>query len=144
MPTHFWGDKDFDWKGLNEAIDYISDRLQGLARIGVHSKEKYGTARIRCYFVNNIHSLTHPGYVWSQYPDWLWKLDCYYGDKILKYTGLGYLIFKWQKYIYVDTYRRAVLKWPHIKDEILCNADQLEWLEEVEICKVSDYWVTYD
>ena len=142
MPSHYWSDKDFDWNALNEAINYIHNRLNKLARIGVHSKEKYGTARISCYFVHSIHSLTHPGYVYSQYPKWLWKFDVYYGSQILYYTGLLWLIFKWQKFIYVDTYKKAVKKWPHIKDKILCHADQLEWLEEAGICKKSDYWVT--
>lgn len=143
MVSHDWSDDTFDWTGLNNAINYISDRLRKLARIGVHSKEKYGTARISCYFVDTPHSLIWPGYVYNQYPyKWMWGLDVYYGRNLLYYTGLSYIIIKWQKWIYVDTYRRAVKKWPHLKDEILCDAHPLEWLEEAGLCKVSDYWTT--
>lgn len=138
---HSWGDDTFDWKGLNEAIWYMHQRMVKLARIGVHSKEKYGTARLYCYFVANFHSLLYPGYVYCQYKSkFIWGLDVYYGEQILYYTGLHYLIFKWQKYVYIDTYRKAVKKWPHLTREILCAADQIDWLDEAGVYNKSEYF----
>jgi hypothetical protein len=142
---HQWGDEDFDWNGLNDAIFYMHKRMKTYARIGVHSKEKYGRAVLNCYFVDTPHSLIWPGYVYNQYPyKWMWNLDVDYGYKLLYYTGIWYIVSKWQKFIFVDTYRRAVKKWPHLKDEILCDAHPMEWLEEAGICKVSDYWQTFE
>jgi len=116
-------------------------RMVKLARIGVHSKEKYGTARLYCYFVSNFHSLIWPSHVYNRFPyKWMWNLDCMYGDKILYYTGLQYVIFKWQRYIYTDTYRRAVKKWPHLTREILCAADQIDWLHDTGVYNKADYW----
>lgn len=131
---HDWSDNTFDWKGLSEAEDYMYYRMTRLARIGVHAKEKFGTLRLYCYFISSIHSFIYPGYMYNQYPyKWMWTLDVYYGDKFLRYTGLGYIIGRWQKFIYVDTYRRAVKKWPHLKEEITCCADQDHWLKEAGV-----------
>lgn len=124
---------------LEDAIEYIANRLRSFGRIGVMAKEKWGYARISCSFVYNFHSLTHPSYSYRRYPKWLWKLDVYYGDSVLKYTGLLSIIYKWQRYVYIDTYRRAINKWPHLKDNLLRDADALEWLEEAGLCKYSDY-----
>ncbi len=131
---HTWDDETFDWKSLGEAEDYLYNRMTKLARIGVHIKEKYGSIRLSPHFVYNFHSLLYPGYVYNQYRyKWMWTLDVYYGEKVLKWTGLKLLIFKWQKYVYVDTYRRAVQKWPHIKHEITGCALGMDWLVEAGV-----------
>ena len=45
MPYHQWGDEDFDWEALNEAMDYIGRFCGRWARLVVLMKEKYGTIR---------------------------------------------------------------------------------------------------
>lgn len=128
---HDWSDKNFDWKSLNLAIDYMHNYMKKYARIGVHSKEKWGTARLYCYFYEgSLHSLTHPGYVYSQYPNWLWSFDIFYIRPFCQKIGLVKLVQWWQKKIYIKAYKNAVKKWPNIKKEILCCADQDVWLKE--------------
>lgn len=130
---HDWSDDKFDWAALNDAINYLHNYLEKYGRIGVNSKEKWGTARIYCTFAYNFHSLVYPGYAYCQFPKWLWHLDVYYGNKILRYTGALKLIQYWQKFIYVKAYANAVKKWPHIKQEITIAADQEHWLQEAKI-----------
>ena len=93
MPHHDWSDKNFDWVSLNKAISTGDFIMTTFGRIGVHSKEKYGTARWDVYLFNGtLHSITHPGYVGSNYPKWLWKFDSY---RPLRF--LSPIIQVWQK-----------------------------------------------
>ena len=121
-----WSDDTFDWNSLNDAINYMHNYMLKYGRIGVHSKEKYGTARLYISWFYSLHSLTHPGYVYSQYPKWLWYLDVYYFPIFFRRIGATYLINKWQFYIYAKAYHNAIRKWPHIEKEITCAADYKE------------------
>jgi hypothetical protein len=118
MPHHEWGDKDFDWDSLYQAINTGTMLMKRFGRIGVHSKEKYGTARWSLYLFNgSMHSLTHPGYVSSRYPKWLWEFDC---KKPLKF--LKPLIIPWQELVIKQTFNYLAKKYPHIVDEIISDA----------------------
>ena len=47
---HEWGDKDVDWDGINDAAEFIADRLTDHFEHWVQQyKEKYGTVRVYCY-----------------------------------------------------------------------------------------------
>ena len=132
MPTHFWGDKDVDWKGIEDAAYYIESFCKRWGRLGGQSKEKYGTVRFYAQFCFCFLSLTHPGYVhYGPYPKWLMKLDIYYGNKFLYRTGLLWLIHKWQKIVYNKAYQNAIKKWPHLRAEILSDADHVEFIKGV-------------
>lgn len=125
---HTWGEEDFDWKGLDEAINFIHNRFRRWRIQVTQSKEKYGTARIYCHLgVYQIHSITHPGYVYSRYPHWLWVLDCRYGRYVVKYL-VNWWLYPLHKFIYRDTYKKAVKMYPHLTREILCMADYYELL----------------
>jgi len=123
LKMHNWGDKDFDWDGLEKAISYISKRFRKY-KIGVRqAKEKYGTARIYCSLgAYQIHCLTHPGHVYNRYPKWLWILDCKYGKYIVRWF-INWWLYPLHKFIYRDTYKRAVKMFPHLEEEIVCCAD---------------------
>lgn len=87
---------------------------------------------LRCYTGlgwTSLHSIAYPGYIYSQFPDWLWKFDVNYGYNILKYTGLAYLSYKLHCWAYRRGYAKIVKKFPHIREEILCCADYDELLE---------------
>lgn len=118
MPSHYWGDEDFDWDSLYKAETEIRNILR-LGRIGVHSKEKYGRLRWSLFLCDNtLHSLTHPGYVYNQYPQWMWVFD-------LKYKPLRIispLIRMIQKQIVQYAFNSVCGKYPHIKDEIIQDA----------------------
>lgn len=127
---HDWGEDDFDWEGLNEAINYIDYVLVNYGRINVRqSKEKFGTARIYCSlgwdcFLN----ITHPRYVhYRPYPNWLKTFDIFYLSRIIPY--LNWFVVPYQKWIYKLAYKNAVKKHPHLKAEICCYADYRELLK---------------
>lgn len=120
---HEWGDKDFDWNSLYKGINLIS-RILRFARVGVHSKEKYGTARISAYFWDgSLHGLTHPSYVFSQYPKWLWDFDIMYIQPIVSKLRF-HLPVQWiQKRFYTLAYYIAMKKYSNIQEELSCCAD---------------------
>lgn len=120
MPSHYWGDEDFDWKSLYQAENEIVAILK-LGRIGVHSKEKFGTLRWSIYlFDGSFYSLTHPGYVYIHYPYWLRVIDA---ERPLRWLikPIQYLQVKLLKY----AFNKVCKKYPHIVKEIVCHAD--EW-----------------
>lgn len=123
---HQWGDEDFDWKALDGAINIIY-KTMNFFRIGCHIKEKYGTIRTSVYFWDgDLHSLIYPGYVYSQFPSWLWKVDIRYIKKISCFLKL-YIPIHWiQRKGYTLAYYLAMRKYPHIKEEICCDADAPE------------------
>lgn len=125
---HEWGDKEVDWVGIDDAAEYIGVFCRRWARLGGQAKEKYGTVR---FYVNfgrvSLHTLVYPGYVYNQFPNWLWSLDCKYIGPTLRFV-FGKISFKWQKYIYRKAYFNAIKKWPHLREEILCCADYKEYI----------------
>jgi hypothetical protein len=121
MPSHYWGDKTFDWNSLYEAERELRHIMIRYGRIGVHSKEKYGTLRFEIFFCDGtLHSITHPGYFRSQYPKWLWCFD-------LDYRPLRFLtplINFWQKLVLQYAFTIVCNKYPHIRDEIINDAPE--------------------
>ena len=129
---HYWGDKNVDWAGIDAAATYIADFCRKYGRIGGQHKEKYGTVRFYSTFCYSLLSLTHPGYMhYRPYPNWLKNLDINYGKYIIKYTGISWVMSKWQPFIYSTAYNRAIKKWPHLREEILVNADHIELIKGV-------------
>lgn len=128
MPRHDWGDETFDWKSLyNAERDLV--KILRFFRIGVHSKEKYGTLRASIYFWDGgLHNLIWPGYVYVQNRFLYFKLDRYVIKPIMKYTGLLNLGVRIQKFGYRLAYAYIILKYSHIVDELTCNADHYELL----------------
>lgn len=119
MPFHDWSDEDFDWKALNSAIYQGTWLMSKLGRIGVHSKEKYGLARWDLSLFNgHLHDLTHPGYVYSQYPKWLWSFDIEY--RPLRF--LTWLIRPYQALVVKLTFLYLWYKFPHIRPEVFSDA----------------------
>jgi hypothetical protein len=127
---HMWGDEGVDWKGINEAAEYIGKTLAKYARIQVAQyKEKFGTVRVYCSFGwYQLHDITHPEYHYNQYPKWLWNIDCLFFSKLIKL--INPIVCKIHKWYYKRTYRKAVEKWPHLKKEILYGADYTNLLRE--------------
>lgn len=126
---HKWGQKGVDWEGINAAAEYIGINLRRWGRINVTQwKEKYGTVRVYCSLGwYQLHSITHPGYVYSRYPKWLWGLDVMYFSKVV--TKFNFIISRYHSFIYRHFYKKALKKWPHLREEILQCADYDELLE---------------
>lgn len=93
-------------------------------------KEKYGTVRVYCSLGwNSLHNIFYPGYAYYQFPDWLRNLDIYHGDKILRCTGFGLVSFHFHKFLYRLAYKRALKKYPTIRENIIGSADWPEFLK---------------
>lgn len=124
MPYHEWGDEDFDWTALEDAITFCVKNMRRWGRICVHGKEKYGTMRLEFVtFGFTLHQFFFPPYLFKHklMPKWLWCLDqnLVYG----KFRVYNWLVNWWyvpyQKWLYRFILNRAVKKWPHIKEEII-------------------------
>lgn len=124
---HKWGD-DFDLKGLNDCEDILYNICRKYGRLGGQIKEKYGTLRFYAMFDLSLHSLVYPGYVYSQFPEWLWTLDIYYISPFLNKL-FGKIWFWYQSKIYNYAYHKCLKKYPNLRDEILCCADYPELIK---------------
>lgn len=126
---HSWGEEGVDWPGISDAAAFIAVYLRRWGRVDVRDyKEKFGTVRVYCSLGwHQLHSITHPGYCYSRYPQWLWKLDCYHGWKIARV--LNVVVVPFHRWLYRRAYRLAVEKWPHLRKEILNGADWREILQ---------------
>lgn len=120
MAYHDWSDEDFDWKGLNEAQDFIRKYVKTWSRCNVITKEKYGTIRyewlfppggsVRYGFHIKLPYFTRSNKYMDNIPIVLWRWQ----DSII-YR----LWFKLGVYTLNKAVHKAVKKWPHLKDEIL-------------------------
>lgn len=144
---HIWdgGSDDIE---IGYAAVYIGRGLKKWGRVSVSDmKEKFGTARVYCRFGwDQVHCITHPGYHFSQYPKWLWTLDCLYFSFVVGY--LNYIVVPYQKWLYTYMYGRALRKWPYLRLEILSGADYPELLGKYGVHCVrrseSYYQIYYD
>ncbi len=136
MVFHDWSDDTFPWKDLDDSISLISDYLQKVGRMPTYAKEKWGCARISCHFGLSLHNLMFPRY-YFRYHDlfakhkWLINFDNFVFIPFMGKLGVTKLWFKWQSHVYNTAYQMAIKKYPHLRGEILCNADQLEFIKGV-------------
>lgn len=139
MPYHDWSDTTFDWKSLNDALSTGTKLMERFGRIGVDSKEKFGSLRWNIALFNgSMHSLTHPSYYYSQYPKWLYSFDWQY--RPLRFLVLP--INAWQKLVVKLTFNYLVYKYPHIIDEIISDAPR-EMLSKELSKRAGKLWTTY-
>lgn len=135
---HHWGDGFKYFREVGEAAEFIGNYCRKWGRINVtQTKEKFGTSRIYCSFGwYQFHSITHPGYVYSRYPKWLWCFDIDYLSKIVRLFNP--IIVPYQMFIYRKAYHLAFKNWPLIKEEIISGADYPEivspYFESVALC----------
>ncbi len=124
---HNWGDPNVDWDGINDAAEFIGEGLRRWGRIGTNYKEKYGTVRVYCSLGwYQMFSVTHPGYAYSRYPNWLWHLDCMYISRLMPL--INRVVVPYHEWLYTRYYGLALKKWPHLRLEILSGADYHELL----------------
>lgn len=127
MPHHVWNDGWEYWKDLGDAIHFCKKHWRAWGRIGIaFSKEKWGVFNHNCQFYWGswpIHELVKPGYTYYQWPKWLMLIEMEYLSKAVKYIGMRWLVQQWQKLVYNVVLWRALRKWSHIRDELLCDAD---------------------
>lgn len=130
-PFHEWGDEDFDWKGLNDAMNYFYKNCKRYGRVGLNLKEKWGTMRVgtTCAFFNEwpIHSLIKPGYYYYSWPRWMMIHIDYPLGRIVEKLYIGRMIRRYQIAVVKFFWKRAAKKWPHIAAEILDEYNITFW-----------------
>jgi len=111
------------------AAHFIHEYLVRYGRISVRqSKEKFGTVRVYCSLgYRGFFGLLNPGHVYVHWPKWLYGLDLKYGRRVMQF--LNKLIVPYHKFIYRRAYKKAVEKYPAIRENILCTADYPYLLE---------------
>jgi hypothetical protein len=141
--VHSWGEEKFDWVGLDDAGQYISQWLVKWTRMPVYDvKEKFGTLRIYCSFGwESFYGIYRPRHMWV--PKWWpYRLDLRLSHYIMPL--LNKIVVPLQQKAYAWRYKKAVEKWPHLREEIVSIADRGELFEGViPGYKHSDYWRTY-
>ena len=142
MVEHIWGEEGFDWKGLDDSIYIICRTCRLYARLGCNGKEKYGTARISVdFFRGSLHELIFPGYVYTQFSKQLSLFDDLIFTKIVRLLKLDVIMVLYQEKIYNIAYQKALKAYPHLREEILVQADYPELIEGgMEIH--NKYWKT--
>lgn len=128
-PLHIWGDETFDWKALNDACIYMESKCRRYARLGIHTKEKYGTMRVSttcAYFMEHdfLHHFVNPGYYRYTWPKWFRTSIDWPIGKVMRRLGVIRILQKWQHLVLKHFWKKAAKKWPHISEEIL---DEYEW-----------------
>ena len=131
MSSHLWGDPDFDWKALDEAMDYIDKNSRRWARFGVWLKEKYGTMRVSttCAYWGEwpIHNFVKPGHVSYRWPRWIFLYVDRPLGKLVTKIRLRSLVNRYQTWVFKIVWKRAAKKWPQVAEEILS-----EWRTEYD------------
>lgn len=126
--SHEWGDEAFDWKGLDDAGYYIQSNCRRWARLGIWTKEKYGTLRVNttCAYWNYwpLQSLFYPGHAYYRWSRWMIGGIEYPLAKVLMFLRITRLVNRYQRAVLKYFWKRAAKKWPHISKEIL---DEYEW-----------------
>lgn len=133
---HHWGG-DFKYFGeVGDAADEIGSFCRRWGRIPVtQTKEKYGTVRVYCTFgCSDLQGLLYPGYHYVQ--PLLGRRFASVIPERLNYAIMTFpflrpfrsLIVRWQRAVYRMAYKRAITKYPMIREEILCVADWDEYL----------------
>jgi len=140
---HDWSDGWPYFADVDNAARYIGLFLRKWGRVGVRDyKEKFGTCRIYLSLGwEQLHSITHPGHCYSRYPHWLWILDCKYLSKIVRL--FNYVILPYHIWLYNKAYQNAIKKWPHIKEEILIQADFPDLIDGNDEIMAA-HWTCYD
>lgn len=112
---------------VHDAAQWIGRRLLKL-RVPVRDmKEKWGEVRVYCSFGYwSFHDLVYPGYAFNQFPRWLQSLDYHLLGPLLQH--LYWVTEPVHKWWYKRTYKKALEKFPHLRDAILNGADWPELL----------------
>jgi hypothetical protein len=149
---HYWGDGDFDWEKFGQVVSFFCAQSNKY-RIGGQIKEKYGTLRWYAHFNGYaLHDLFWPGHVYFyryQQPSfWHWSVRWAQPvlGRMLKIVDMRIRKWEWfqkkcvkfQVTKYVETYEKALRKWPEFKEEIMMAADHQELLKD--LFPFEDYW----
>lgn len=125
--NHMWGDKDFDWEGLDEAMNFMQDLAFYSAGLDLRVKEKFGQARVHPYWWDGTFTS-----LCTKTPNKIYFYELKYLSRINYFLFSG-IILKRQIKAYVRAYEEAVMRWPHLMLEILGSPTDPEYLRDLYI-----------
>jgi hypothetical protein len=132
---HYWGDDWPYWGDLSKAESIIRFYGKQLAGIGGDLKEKYGSIRwyARISKPLSLHDVVKAGHVAYRWNP-LHHPVLNFIDNLSKFymPVVGLIIFEYRKLMYGLAYHRACKAFPHIRSEILMDADWEELLFKPE------------
>jgi len=118
-------------KELSSAADFLHKELARAKIQVLQSKVKFGQVRVYCTFgFLSLHEFLYPGYVWNRFPKWLMKLDFHLLGPITH--QLSRILIPVQERWYRRSYKKAVEKFPEVRESILEGADFPELLRGLE------------
>lgn len=111
--------QETDYEGLEAAAIYIATRLIKFGRIRtLQSKVKYEEVRVYIIFgFSSLYCFYIPWAFYSTSPGKLKWMD------YIKLSWLNPLVIPYQQFIYRLVYKKAVAKWPHLRNNIISGAD---------------------
>ena len=125
---HQWGDEWFEKHGesLDAAVMYLARFAKRWGRLGGQAKEKFGTLRFYAKFHSQLHDLVYVGHYYIRWGRFGQALDSIYMRKF--FNPVRSAIAWYQIKIYRAAYKSTLKKFPHLRMEILCDADYDEFL----------------
>jgi len=126
---HEWGSEFKYFEDVENVASEIGDYCCKWGRIPVRqTKEKYGTVRVYSgWGIENLFWFVKPNYCFYQWSQKIRSFDnAIFG---IFFMLLRKPIFAWQRFIYNKAYQMAVKKYPHIREEILTDADWPEYID---------------
>lgn len=129
MTTHHWGDDWEHWGELHTAIHFILDNWRRWGRIGSHGKEKWGCFRDQFWnWDGTLCYLVYPGYVRIMWGKFYWYFDLPVISRVLKYTGIAWVIRRWQRFVYNAVIQIACRRYPNVVDELVQDLGGYKWI----------------
>ena len=142
---HRWGDEDFDWKALDDAIKIIRRVFLFWGVPVLQIKEKWGTVRVYVggFGWSSFFNMMHPDYVYYKWTKPVMVIDRWIGRTFLWNLLVHRPSAAMHAWAYVRAYRKAVEAHPDLAAEILGSADCRELLKgivPVEDCDHGQVW----
>ena len=144
---HFWGD---DWSKMYEddlykAINYFTEYCTKYGLMHFFTKEKYGTMRLEYFYIRtDFDYLLGKNLIFIKNPK-LHKFSKYVMNPIIRRSGLGWLIHKYQIFIFNMATISTMHKWPHLRKEVMHEYEFEDLLYEKTKRKVGYKcdWISY-
>lgn len=144
-PPWYWGDERADWKGIEDAAEFLGLWFRDTARMPVMQwKEKFGGVRVYTGLGwSQLHDVFYPGYHyirWNKFFSWIDNTFFATFGPIGLIGLINIIVLPVHKKLYRWRYQKAVDKWPHLKLEILIDADHQELLDGIHGYKSANHW----
>ena len=136
-------DSYYDFLELLEATEHVAIFIANKGRITIDPATdfpgdqtlhvEWGTCLFDLVYTRGYNSRE------SWVPKWVWRVDKFL-TPVYRFTGLTYLVEKYQEFMYVQAYKDAIKLYPKQREELLKRAERLDLLVRAGvISSMSDY-----